>query len=210
MSSMTFRMLVLIALVAAGLVAAPPAMAANVELLHGTVRAAGHDAAGRAAVVQIDGGRRVLTLRRFRIDPGPQVRVYLVPRAGAKSDGAVRRDFKDLGKLKGNRGNQQYTIPRSVDLRRYNSVVFWCVPFTRSSRGRTSSGHDRAEAPRDPGRRRDARGRRLVLVGRRRAGLLERDRARHAVVRRLQRAVRPHRQGAAGAAPAAARHLFDL
>ena len=130
MSSMTFRMLVLIALVIAGLGAAPPAMAANVELLHGTVRAAGHDAAGRAAVVQIDGGRRVLTLRRFRIDPGPQVRVYLVPRSGARSDGAVRRDFKDLGKLKGNRGNQQYTIPRSVDLRRYNSVVFWCVPFT--------------------------------------------------------------------------------
>jgi hypothetical protein len=130
MSSVTSRLRLLIAVVLAGLAGAPAALAANVELLHGTVRAAGHDAAGRAAVVQIDGGRRVLTLRRFRIDPGPQVRVYLVPRSGARSDGAVRRDFKDLGKLKGNRGNQQYTIPRSVDLRRYNSVVFWCVPFT--------------------------------------------------------------------------------
>jgi len=103
--------------------------AANVELLHGTVRAVGHDAAGRAAVVQVDGGRRVLTLRRFRIDPGPQVRVYLVPRS-VRGDGAVRRDFKDLGRLKGNRGNQQYSIPASVDLRRYRSVIFWCVPFT--------------------------------------------------------------------------------
>jgi len=71
----------------------------------------------------------VLTLRRFNIDPGPQVRVYLVPRK-VKGDGDVRRDFKDLGRLKGNKGNQQYTIPRSVDLRRYNSVIFWCVPFT--------------------------------------------------------------------------------
>jgi len=47
-----------------------------------------------------------------------------------RRDGDVRKDFKDLGRLKGNRGNQQYKIPGSVDLRRYRSVVFWCVPFT--------------------------------------------------------------------------------
>ena len=102
----------------------------NVELLHGTVRAVGHDAAGRAAIV-LTGGQRVLTLRSFRIDPGPQVRVYLVPR-GVKGDGDVRKDFKDLGKLKGSKGNQQYRIPGSVDLRRYRSVIFWCVPFTQT------------------------------------------------------------------------------
>ena len=103
--------------------------ARNVELLHGTVRSVGHDASGRAAVVLTADGRRVLTLRNFRIDPGPRVRVWLVPRS-ARSDGQVRRDYEDLGKLKGNKGNQQYAIGRSVDLRRYRSVVFWCVPFT--------------------------------------------------------------------------------
>ena len=121
----------LLAVLIAALAAAPAAHAANVELLHGTVRAAGHDAAGRAAVVQVDGRRRVLTLRRFRIDPGPRVRVWLVPRS-AKGDGQVPRDYKDLGKLKGNKGNQQYRIPPSVDLRRYRSVIFWCVPFTQT------------------------------------------------------------------------------
>ncbi len=105
--------------------------AANVELLHGNVKAVGHDARGNAAVVRTSDGRRVLTLRSFRIDPGPQVRVWLVPR-NAKGDGAVDDDYKDLGRLKGNRGNQQYRIPRSVDLRRYSSVVFWCVPFTQT------------------------------------------------------------------------------
>ena len=100
----------------------------NIELLHGTVRAVGHDASGKAAVV-LTGSKRVLTLRSFAIDPGPQVRVWLVPRS-AKGDGQVPKDHKDLGKLKGNKGNQQYTIPASVDLRRYRSVVFWCVPFT--------------------------------------------------------------------------------
>ena len=110
---------------------AAASLGANVELLHGSVRAGSHGASGRAAVVQIDGAKRVLTLRGFAIDPGPQVRVYLVPRS-VKGDGDVRRDFKDLGRLKGNRGNQQYTIAASVDLRRYRSVIFWCVPFTQT------------------------------------------------------------------------------
>ena len=119
----------LLVTVAVGLLSASEAMAAkNVELLHGTVRSVGHEASGRAAVV-LTNGRRVLTLRNFRIDPGPRVRVWLVPRS-ARSDGAIPRDYKDLGRLKGNKGNQQYAIPGSVDLRRYRSVVFWCVPFT--------------------------------------------------------------------------------
>lgn len=110
------------------LTAATAPAATNVELLHGTVRSAAHSAGGRAAVVLTD-GKRVLTLRRFSIAPGPRVRVYLVPRS-AKGDRDVRRDYKDLGTLKGSKGNQQYRIPGSVDLRRYRSVIFWCVPFT--------------------------------------------------------------------------------
>lgn len=122
---------VLLAILALAIVPAAEGWAAkNVELLHGNVRAVGHDASGRAAVV-LTGGKRVLTLRRFSIDPGPRVRVWLVPRA-AKGDGQVPKDYKDLGTLKGNKGNQQYTIPRSVDLRRYTSVIFWCVPFTQT------------------------------------------------------------------------------
>jgi len=132
MRSSRHRLLIAAALALAALAAVPATgMAANVELLKGPVRAVGHDANGRAAVVQVNGKRRILTLRNFSIDPGPQVRVYLVPRS-VKGDGAVKRDFKDLGKLKGNKGNQQYTIPASVDLRRYRSVIFWCVPFTQT------------------------------------------------------------------------------
>ncbi len=121
------RLLLVTAVVA--LMAATAASAAtNVELLHGTVRSQAHSASGRAAVV-FTGGKRVLTLRSFRIAPGPKVRVYLVPRS-VKGDGDVRKDFKDLGTLKGSKGNQQYEISKSVDLRRYRSVIFWCVPFT--------------------------------------------------------------------------------
>lgn len=122
-------MRLLLATVVLVLVTATAASAArNVELLHGTVRPASHSASGRAAVV-LTAGKRVLTLRGFRISPGPKVRVYLVPRA-VSGDGDVRKSFKDLGTLKGSKGNQQYRIPAGVDLRRYCSVVFWCVPFT--------------------------------------------------------------------------------
>ena len=120
--------LMLVTAALTGLLAAESSAARNVELLHGSVRSGSHTASGKAAVV-LSANRRVLTLRDFRIDPGPKVRVYLVPRS-VRGDGDVRRDFKDLGALKGNRGNQQYTIPASVDLRRYRSVIFWCVPFT--------------------------------------------------------------------------------
>lgn len=109
---------------------AEPAMAKPVEVLKGNVKSVGHAGKGRAAVV-VNRGRRTLTLRRFKIDPGPKVLVYLVPKS-ARSDRQVPRKFVNLGKLKGSKGNQSYRIPRSVDLRRFSSVVFWCVPFTQT------------------------------------------------------------------------------
>ncbi len=57
------RLLTAAALAVAGLLAVPAAegWAANVQLLHGQVRAVGHDARGTAAVVRTGDGRRVLT-----------------------------------------------------------------------------------------------------------------------------------------------------
>ncbi len=53
------------------------------------------------------------------------MRVYLV--AG---DGSGVSDHVELGRLKGEAGNQRYAIPDSVDLSRHGTVVLWCVPFT--------------------------------------------------------------------------------
>ena len=86
-----------------------------------------HASRGNASVVRLRDGRRVLTLTRFATSPGPDLRVRLVPGASADggADGAI-----DLGALKGNRGDQQYTLPPSTDLRRYTSVVIWCRAFS--------------------------------------------------------------------------------
>jgi len=107
--------------------AAPkPAAPRNAVELTGPVRPASHSASGTARVVKLAAGGRRLTLSDgFEIDPGPTVRVYLATDASGKT-------FKDVGELKGSKGDQQYAIPTSVDLERYDTVVFWCVPFTVS------------------------------------------------------------------------------
>ena len=98
----------------------------NVVELTGAVRPEGHSASGTARVVRLAAGGRRLTLSDgFEIDPGPQVRVYLA------TDGSGAT-FKDIGGLKGSKGDQQYKIPSRVDLARYDTVVFWCVPFSQS------------------------------------------------------------------------------
>ena len=104
----------------------PAASRENVVELTGPVRPQSHSASGTARVVRLAAGGRRLTLSGgFEIDPGPQVRVYLATDTAAKT-------FEDIGALKGSRGNQQYAIPAGVDLGRYDTVVFWCVPFTQS------------------------------------------------------------------------------
>ncbi|MGH2898855.1 MAG: DM13 domain-containing protein, partial [Solirubrobacteraceae bacterium] len=90
------------------------------------VRPRSHSAAGTARVVKLAAGGRRLTLSDgFEIDPGPQVRVYLATDASGAT-------FKDLAALKGSKGSQQYGLPAGLDLDRYDTVVFWCVPFSQS------------------------------------------------------------------------------
>jgi hypothetical protein len=59
---------------------------------------------------------------------GPDLHVYLA--AGSQPTG--RDDLGehvDLGALKGNIGDQNYTIPPDLGLEDYQSVVIYCVPF---------------------------------------------------------------------------------
>ena len=87
-----------------------------------------HGARGTASALRLDGGRRVLTLTGFDVANGPDLRLYLV--AGpAATEGQVK-DLVDLGSLKGNVGDQQYDLPRSVDLDRHATVVVWCRAFS--------------------------------------------------------------------------------
>jgi hypothetical protein len=93
-------------------------------LASGEFAADAHPTAGTASIVR-DGERLVVTLTDFETDPGPDLRVYLVPGDGTDVNGSV-----DLGALKGNKGNQQYEVPAGTDVEQFGSVVIWCRAFT--------------------------------------------------------------------------------
>jgi hypothetical protein len=104
--------------------ASPPA--APVQLARGQFRSHEHATAGTARVIRDTDGRRYLTLTLFSTSPGPDLRVRLVP--GGSIDGGAD-EAVDLGALKGNRGNQQYAIPRDIDVSD-RVVVIWCRAFS--------------------------------------------------------------------------------
>jgi hypothetical protein len=100
----------------------------NVLLGRGSFESVAHPAEGTATTIRTAAGARVLTLTNFEVDNGPDLRLYLV--AGPARDESEVDDFEDLGALKGNKGNQQYELPRGLDLERYSTVVIWCRAFS--------------------------------------------------------------------------------
>ena len=74
-------------------------------------------------MIQLDDASMVLRLENFRATNGPDLYVYLATDNSAS-------DFVDLGKLKGNIGNQNYDIPEGTDFSRYDTVLIWCKAFS--------------------------------------------------------------------------------
>ena len=105
----------------------PAAPQGNVQVAAGRFGSIAHQGSGKAAVVELPSGERKLTLTNFETDSGPDLRLYVSTGDPAGGD---LGDFKDLGALKGNVGNQQYTLPRDVNLGRYSTVVVWCRAFS--------------------------------------------------------------------------------
>ncbi len=100
----------------------------NVLVARGDFESLAHPTEGVASVVELPEGSRTLTLTRFEVDNGPDLRVYLTTRP--PGNGSDLGDFEDLGALKGNKGDQQYSIPEGVDVTSYSTAVVWCRAFS--------------------------------------------------------------------------------
>jgi hypothetical protein len=87
---------------------------------------------GTATVYELEDGSRTLRLEDFSSTNGPDLYVYLTAADHADSDDGLAADFVDLGRLRGNVGNQNYEIPDDLDLGHYDTVVIWCERFTTS------------------------------------------------------------------------------
>ena len=82
---------------------------------------------GRGTVRLIETAPGVFTVRLedFAVRNGPDLYVYLSPSPDGYADGSV-----ELGRLKADRGNQNYSLPAGSDVPPAASVVIWCKQFS--------------------------------------------------------------------------------
>jgi hypothetical protein len=96
----------------------------------GTFFGAMHPTTGTATIYRLSDGDRILRLTNFKTSNGPDVHVYLVAVDNAKDTAAVKNaEFIDLGTIKGNVGDQNYSLARDLDLFKYRTVSIWCKRF---------------------------------------------------------------------------------
>jgi hypothetical protein len=82
-----------------------------------------HNAEGETKVIKLSDGSDFLRLEDFRSTNGSDLYVYL-------SMDKVNSDFVNLGRLKGNVGDQNYKIPEGTDLSKYDTALIWCQAFS--------------------------------------------------------------------------------
>jgi hypothetical protein len=106
---------------------AAPAQALESGTFYGVL----HPTAGTATIYRLADGTRILRFTDFRTSNGPDVDVYMVAADDAKDSATVlRAGFINLGSLKGNIGDQNYTLGPDVDLSKYRAVSVWCKQFS--------------------------------------------------------------------------------
>ena len=98
----------------------------------GTFHGKVHQTSGRATVYQQADGKLVLRLTNFKTSNGPDVHVILVAVKDAEDDANFLKSDTarvELGKLKGNEGDQNYAIPTGTDLSKFQTVSIYCERF---------------------------------------------------------------------------------
>ena len=100
-------------------------------LAKGEIHNADKTGSGTATIYELADGKRVLRLTNFSVENGPDLHVRLIAAKDAKDTASVAKtDHVELGKLKGNKGSQNYDVPENVDLGTYRVVSIWCNRFS--------------------------------------------------------------------------------
>jgi Electron transfer DM13 len=98
----------------------------------GTFHGKVHQTSGRATIYQEPDGKLVLRMTNFKTSNGPDVHVILVAAKDADDDANFLKSNTErieLGKLKGNEGDQNYEIPAGTDLSKFQTVSIYCERF---------------------------------------------------------------------------------
>ncbi len=88
-----------------------------------------HEGTGEVKVIRLGGtDGTIVRLENLDVLNGPDLRVVLSKSSDIEKAGHLG-DHIELGKLKGNKGNQNYIVPEGVDVSQYRSVVIYCDAF---------------------------------------------------------------------------------
>ncbi|WP_327354529.1 DM13 domain-containing protein [Streptomyces sp. NBC_01304] len=95
-----------------------------------------HSTAGTVKILRLADGSHTLRLEGLDTSNGPDLHVWITdaPVKEGKAGWGVFDDgkYKSLGKLKGNKGDQNYALPGDLDVNEYSSVSIWCERFSVS------------------------------------------------------------------------------
>lgn len=113
--------------------AAPFTSTADPQPLYtGLLQGKAHQTSGRATIYKSADGKEYLRLTDFSTSNGPDVHAVLAQSGDQSLNEDIVKgslDSVELGSLKGNQGDQNYDVPASTDLRKYNAVVIYCERF---------------------------------------------------------------------------------
>ncbi|GIH93827.1 DM13 domain-containing protein [Planobispora siamensis] len=105
-------------------------------LATGTFISHEHDTSGKARLLELADGSRVLRIEDLDTSDGPDLRVWLSDQPVKEgTDGWFNLDdgkHLELGELKGNKGDANYAVPADADLEALKSVTIWCKRFSVS------------------------------------------------------------------------------
>jgi len=90
---------------------------------------ASHKGAGQVAVID-QNGQTIVRFTEFEVTNGPDLYVWLVKAGNIQKSADVKAsEWIELGVLKGNIGDQNYSLPAGTDISEYQTVIVWCRQF---------------------------------------------------------------------------------
>ncbi|WP_435842177.1 DM13 domain-containing protein [Streptomyces cyaneofuscatus] len=111
----------------------PAAPTGPLTVAAGTFISHEHTTTGVVKIVRLADGTHTLRLENLDTSNGPDLHVWLTdaPVREGREGWRVFDDGKyvNLGKLKGNKGSQNYALPADAELSDYTSVSVWCARF---------------------------------------------------------------------------------
>lgn len=88
-----------------------------------------HRGSGKVEVIDT-GSETIVRFTDFQVTNGPDLYVWLVKAGNLQNSGDVKAsEWLELGVLKGNIGDQNYSLPAGTDISDYQSVTIWCRQF---------------------------------------------------------------------------------